>query len=283
MDAELERDFGQALQLVVGAEHADVDRADHPRHLLVGNLRERLLAEVVERKVGGEPDHHDVHVDLPDAEDAVDEVMVGGQVVHRGAVTAPLEHVLGWFDLGELREADRDQAIDFSAEFLLPLVVERAPVGIVIASAFLEPACSLLDLRRIGHRCGADVDVAVEDAEVDPHRWRNAEHAAAHLADRQVPGLGGDDVERCHRLGEMHPVEEPQAAFLFLPPILAEEEIVRIELLPPFRTGWCADLERARKPQCAAHPLPRSSSDSTDFIANDDANGAERKIPDRHC
>ena len=48
--AELERPRGQPLELVVGPEQHDVDPRDHLRDRLVGDVREALLAELVEAR-----------------------------------------------------------------------------------------------------------------------------------------------------------------------------------------------------------------------------------------
>src|SRR5690606_17690622 len=108
----------------------------------------------------------------------------------------------------------------------------------------------------VGDGCGADVDVPVEDAEVDPLSRRDAEDAGAHLADGDIRGLGGDDVERGDRLREVHPVIEPEPVLLVGPPIFAEQDVVRIHLLPALGAGWRRDFERAGKPNLTAHCYP---------------------------
>ena len=69
--AEPLRLLGQPLQLVVGPVQLDVQAADHARDGLVGDVRERALAQPEERQVGGVADVEQLEV-----------VLVG--LVHRG-------------------------------------------------------------------------------------------------------------------------------------------------------------------------------------------------------
>ena len=63
---------GQLLQLVVGPVHEHVDARHHPRHGLVGDLRERLLAELEEHHVGAVAEHQELDVVVPHLREHLD-------------------------------------------------------------------------------------------------------------------------------------------------------------------------------------------------------------------
>ena len=74
-----------------------------------------------------------------------------------------------------------------------PAAVQLVPVLEVVAGAALEELGALGDLRRVGDRVAGDVDVAVDDPVVDPHRRRDRRRRGS--ARRRPPGTG----RRCRR------------------------------------------------------------------------------------
>ena len=143
-----------------------------------------------------------------------------------------MDHLLLVLELGQLRHLERGELLDPLVDLGLPAVDERIPVRVVEADPRQEDLEPLLDLGRVGHLVGGDVDVAVHDAVLDAEDGRDGEDAALVQPDRLITRAAGDHVERGHRLGEVHAVVEPEAALLLLAAFRVEEEVVRIHLLP---------------------------------------------------
>ena len=226
--------------------------ADHARDRLVGDVRERLLAEPEERQVRGVPEvehlevvlvglvHHD-HQPL----EVRDHLVAGG-------IAAVLEDHRLVLDLGERREVHRLDLLEARGDLLLPLVVDRVPVGVVVAGAALEELGALGELGRVGrHR--AHVDVAVDDALVDAVGGRHREDAGVEGAERLPPALALDLVVGVKDAGVVQAVVEPEALLVHLPALLAALVVPVVHLLPalgPLRRGH---LVRALEAGGAGH------------------------------
>ena len=64
-DADLHRELGELLQLVVGAEQVDLDALHHLRDSLIGDRRELALQESEEIEIGGVAEVEELEVILP--------------------------------------------------------------------------------------------------------------------------------------------------------------------------------------------------------------------------
>ena len=253
VDAELDRLRGERLQLVVGAHHRRVEAGDHLRHRLQPHVGERALAELEERQVRAVGEQQQLEVQLVELVVEVDRPVVGR---HQPVVRAELvvvDQLLLVLELGQPRDLERRQLRDPRVDLDLPALDEHVPVRVVVADPRQEGLEPLLDLGRVAHLVRGDVDVAVDDAVLDAEHGRDREDAALVEADREVARLGGDHVERRHRLREVHPVVEPEAVLLLVAPGRVEEEVVGVHLLPAFRPGRRLDVEGAR--ELVAHAI----------------------------
>ena len=246
-DAELERPAGEAAELAVGAEQDDVDPADHLRDRLIGDVGEALLAQLVEHEVRRVAKVQELEVVLPDAVDALEQPVVGDQQRVRRADPAALGDDRAVLDLGQVGHLERRDLADRVLHLRLPPAVEVVPVLEVEPGALAEQLRAAADLGLVGDAVGAHVHPAVQHAMIDPERGRNREDPRVRLAEAHVRRVGGDEVEREHRLGEVHPVAEPAARLLGLAPLLAEQRVVRIHRLPALAPVGDRHLERARE------------------------------------
>ena len=71
------------------------------------------------------------------------------------------------------------------------------------------------------------------------------EDARVRLTEAHVRRVGGHEVEREHRLREVHAVAEPAARLLGLAPLVAEQRVVGVHRLPALAALGRGDLERA--------------------------------------
>ena len=259
VDAELDRLSGERLQLVVGAHHRRVVAGDHLRHRLQSHVRERALAELEEGQVGAVGEQQQLEVQLVELVVEVDRPVVGRHQPVVRAEPVVVDQLLLVLELGQPGDLERRQLLDACVDLRLPALDERVPVLVVVADPRQEGPEPLLDLGRVAHLVGGDVDVAVDDAVLDAEHGRDREDAPLVEADREVARLGRDHVERRHRLREVHPVVEPEAALFLFPPGRVEEQVVGIHLLPAFSARRRLDVEGAR--ELVAHGVsPRCSS-----------------------
>ncbi len=248
VDPCLERQPSQPAQLGVGPEQKDVDAGDHLRDVLVRDVGKLRLAELRERRVRAVAEQQELEVVLPHQVAHPDRPAVGIEdLVERGVAIVAERHLVRLV-LGKVRHLQGIEVGDQGFHLRPPLRVELVPVLEVVAGAFLEEPSALSDLRGIGHRIAGDVDVAVDAAVVDPHRRRHGEHAVLPRADCLIRRVDADHVEGRHRHREVHRVPEPEAVLVRLAPLLIEQRVVRVHLLPAFAAG--GRLDRVRTGKC---------------------------------
>ena len=147
-DAALDRQAGQAAQLLVGAEQIDLDAGDHLGDRQVGDAGEDLLAEPEVIEVRGVPEVEHLEVELPQLEREVDQFVVAVlQVVHVAATGMPGDdfqrhHVGQWLVVQRLELGDHFLGLDD------PLGLDRIPVGEVVAGALHEVLDTTGNVRR---------------------------------------------------------------------------------------------------------------------------------------
>ena len=205
------------------------------------------LAELEEGQVRAVGEQQQLEVQLVELVVEPDAVVVGGHQPEVRAELVVVQQLLLVLDRGQLRHLERGELRDRAVDRGLPAVDEHVPVLVVEADPRQEHLEPLLDLGGVADLVGRDVDVAVDDAVLDPEHGRDLEHAALVEADREVARLGRDHVERRHRLREVHAVVEPEALLLGLAPLGIEEEVVRIHLLPALGALGRRHVERAEE------------------------------------
>ena len=164
--AELDRELGQLLELLVRLEQVDLDPGHHLGDGLVRDGREQLLAAAEEVQVGGVAEVEELEVVVPQLERQVHQPVVAGQQVKRAAGAPALgddRHVLA---MGQRREADRLQLVDERAHLGHPGRVQPVPVGEVVTGPLGELRHPGPDLGRVGHPDGGEVHVAVQEPDV---------------------------------------------------------------------------------------------------------------------
>jgi hypothetical protein len=240
VQAALDGQRGQPLELVVGPVHDELDAGHHARDHLVGDLRERLLAELEEHHVGAVPEEQELGVVVPHLGEQVEAaVEVLPHVVVLRHPGRPGDHR----QVVHLGQVGYPYLLDLPDELLdarLPALVQGVPVAVVVTRALLEVGQPPADLLGIGHRVRRDVHPPVEDAVLDAQRGRQHEHPRAVRPDRRVRDLRGHRVERRHRLGEVHRVVEPEA------PVVRglEPGEVRVHAAPLLGAGDVGNLGR---------------------------------------
>jgi hypothetical protein len=242
--AAVDRQPRELAQLGVGPEEHDVDPRDHLRDVLVGDVRQRLLAEVREGQVGAVAEQQELEVVLPHALGHAQHARVGVEHLVEARVLVAEDHRVGLV-LGQRRHLGALELGEQRLHLGLPALVELVPVLEVVARALLEELRALGDLLRVGDRVDRDVDVAVDDAVVDAHRRRDREGAVLPGAERVVRAVDRGDVEGRHRHREVHRVPEPQAAGVGLrarllkerklvsPSVLSSSDVVRRYISSP--------------------------------------------------
>ena len=258
-DPELHRTHRQVAQLLVGPIEDHVDAGHHARHEVVGDGREVRTAKLEEGEVGpiGEIEHlevvvgHLVHV--------LEQPAVVHQEIEGGRGAAPTKHRLVGLALLEGFEVHRLEAVDAVRGLVDPLVVDLVPVLEVVAGTLLEDRLALGDHRRVVDDVGAEVQVAVHDAVLDPEGGGEAPDPCRVLVERDEPALRHHQVERVQRLRVVHLVEEPELVLVAVPHVPAEEEVVGVHRLPPLRAGRRFDVVWVAK-RPAAHGAARPSA-----------------------
>ncbi len=254
VDAELDGEPREALQLVVRPVHDHVDAGHHAADGLVADLGERLLAELEEHHVRAVAEHQHLGVVVPhlrvQREHPVEVLLQ--VVVLRDADRA--EDHLGGLPLGQLRHLDRLDLGDQRPQPVLPPLVQRVPVLEVVPGPRPELGGPPLDLRRVEHRVGGDVDPPVDDPVLDAERGREHEQPRRVGADRLVRHFAGDRVERRHRLGEVHGVVKPEALVV----VRLEAGEVLVHGAPVLRAGHVSDLRGEREACLFRHWNPWS-------------------------
>ena len=230
----------------VRPEQQHVEARDHLRDVLVGDVRQVRLAELGERDVRAVAEEQELEVVLPHHVGQPEGAPVG---VEDGAEARLLvaERDLVRLELAERRHLQRLELCDQRLHLRAPRRVQLVPVLEVVARALLEVPRALGDLLRVGDRVPGDVDVAVEAPVVDPHRGRDREDPVLPRAERLVGGVDADRVERRHRQREVHRVPEPEALLVRLAPLVVEQRVVGVEVLPAVAARRGADLVGARE------------------------------------
>jgi len=89
-----------------------------------------------------------------------------------------VQQLLLVLDLRQVRYRERGELRDRTVDRGLPAGHEHVPVLVVEADPRQEDLEPLLDLRRVADLVRGDVDVAVDDAVLDPENRRDLEDAA---------------------------------------------------------------------------------------------------------
>jgi hypothetical protein len=150
-------------QLVVGAEHQDVDRGDHACQRPVVDLGAGAPASLVEGEVGAVTEVQQLEVVLQDAVEPCEQPVVGGEQQVGGSDPAPFGDDRFVLELRELRDLECDQLVGRRFDLLHPPVVELVPVLEVVAAPHLEQLRAARHGRLVRDRVRADVHVAVQD------------------------------------------------------------------------------------------------------------------------
>jgi len=244
----LDRQSRQADEFGVRLVHDHVDTRDHLGEGRYRDVREDRVGGVDEGDVGGVPEIQELEVILPHLQAHVDQLVVLGEELVSAADALVLEDEGLVFNLGQRFEL---HGLEFGEEPVhldFPVSVEPVPVLVVVAGPLHECGNPTAHFLRIGHAHRRDVHVAVHDAVVDTERRRHEERAGVVLRERQEPRLVPDEVEGVVRLGIVKAVVEPQLALFELGAggiVLAELVVIRVQLLPPFRTRDRRDVVRA--------------------------------------
>jgi len=243
VDVQLDRQARELLQFLVGPEHQRIDAGDHARDRLVGDLGERLLAELEEDDIRTVAEHQELEVVVPHLREHLDRAMeVFAQIVVLPDA-ARLEHDLQVVELGQRRYAQLGDVADQRVHPRAPLGVQAIPVLVVVRGALLEDLEPTTDLAGVVDRIGGDVDAPVQHAELDAKRRGERKHARREGAERRVRNLGGEDVEGRHHLREMHRVVEPEALVV----LRLELRVVRVHRFPVACARNALDLRGQRE------------------------------------
>ena len=175
---------------------------------------------------------------VPHLRERLDATVVGLAHIMVLPDAAARGHHLDVVEFGQRRNLDVLDLLDEGEHPLFPFVVEPVPVLVVEAGALLEQRQPPADLRGIGDRIGGDVDAAVDDAMIDAEGRRKREDAGGESAQTLIGNFRRQDVERRHRLGEMHRVVEPEDLVVLGP----ETREVGIHGLPAFGSREVADF-----------------------------------------
>ena len=183
---------------------------------------------------------------LPDPVDALEQPVVRDEQRVRRSDPAALGDDRLVLDLGQVGHLERLE-LRGSSPPPLPASARRARPSSGSRSRRAAPNSSGAppDLGLVGHRVGAHVHPPVQHPMIDPHRRRHGEDARVRLAQAHVRRVGRHEVEREHRLGEVHPVAKPPSRLLGLAPLLAEQGVVRVHRLPALAPLGRGNLERA--------------------------------------
>jgi len=216
------------FELIVGAEHQDVDAGDHARDGLIRDLRKGLLAELEEDDVSTVAEHQEFEVVMPHLRISLNEPMKAGNnfVVLREA--SRLVNDRNVFEFRQLRHFDGVRLFDEARHLADPLIVEFGPVRVVVTGALAKHGCALLYFLGIGHGVGRDVNATVVNAIIDAERGGKREDARHDGAHCRVRKFRAERIESRNRLGKMHRVVEPEALIVFGP----EARVIGVHVLP---------------------------------------------------
>ena len=78
-EAELDRQPGETLELIVRPEGDEVEARDHLRDRLVGDVRERLAADLIEDEVGTVAEVDQLEVVVANAVQSLEQTVIGDQ------------------------------------------------------------------------------------------------------------------------------------------------------------------------------------------------------------
>ena len=221
-----------------------MEAAHHARDRLVGDVGERLLGEHEEGQVGGVADVEQLEVVLVGLVHGEDE---RGEVLDHpvaGRVADVVEHHRLVLQLGQGLEPDRLDLLQVGGDLVLPLGVDLVPVLVVVAAAAAE------QLGPLGHALGrgrhrGHVQVAVEDALVDPEGGRHGEDAGVERPQGLPPALALDLVVGVEHARVVQPVLEPEPLLVQVAAVLAEQVVPVVQLLPALGPLRRRHLERA--------------------------------------
>jgi hypothetical protein len=214
--------------------------------VLVRDVRQVRLAELGEGDVGPVAEEQELEVVLPHHIGEPQGASVGVEHGAEARLLVPERDLVG-LELVQRRYLQRLELRDQRLHLRAPRRVQLVPVLEVEAGALLEVLGALPDRLRVCDGVARDVDVAVDAPVVDPHRRRDREDPVLPRAERLIRGVDADRVERRHRQREVHRVPEPEALLVRLAPLLVEQRVVRIQLLPALASRRCAHLVGARE------------------------------------
>jgi len=243
VDFEFDRQTRQFLQFLVGAEHEDVDPRHHAGDGLVGDLRERFLAKLEKHEIGAIAQHEELEVVVPHLRERLDATVIGYTDIMVLPDAATRGHHLDVVEFGQRRNLDVLDLLDEGEHAPFPLVIETVPVLIVEPGPLLKQREPSADFGGIPDRVGGDVDAAVDDAMIDAEGRRKREDAGREGAQSLIGNFRGHDVERRHRLREMHRVVEPEDLVVLRP----ETREVGVHGLPAFGSRDVADFRGQRE------------------------------------
>lgn len=258
VDAQFHRCTSQTAQLTVGPEQVDVDAGDRARDLQVAELRQQLPAELEVVEVRGVAEVEELEVVLPQLDAQIEHVVIAATEVVGPPHTAPRQHLLRRHHLREIGEGDRVEPAEQVADAHHPGGVELVPVLVVEPSALGEQWLARRDDLWIVDRTGAEVHVAVEDAEVEAAGSRHHVVAMVELAQRDHRILQEGGLERLQRPRPVDGLPKPEHRLLVLAPSSAERQRIAVQRLPALRARRRGDVVRA----CGARghcPLVRTT------------------------
>jgi len=196
-----------------------------------------------------------IEVELPQLEGEVDQFVIAVlQVVDVAASGMPGDdfqrhHVGQWFIAQRFELGDHFLGLDD------PLGLDRIPVGVVVPGALHEVLDATGDLGGVRYADRRQVEPSVDDANVDAHRRRHDVVTTVVRTERGEGVLDQADVERRHDRRQVDRVAEPEHRFVVVLALLAEQQVVRVEVLPALGPGRRGDGKRAVE-TVLAHEVP---------------------------
>ena len=246
--AELDRQAGESLELLVRPQDEQVDRRHHLRDRLVRDVRKRLPADLVEDEVGPVSEGEELEVVLPHAVVSFEQAVPGDEQEVGRADRASLGDDGLVLERRQLRHDQGLELADRRLDLLHPALVQLVPVPVVVASPPREQLRAVGQRLRVVDRVRADVDVPVEDPVLGPERGRCDEEAGLRLVQGGNRVVEPHAIERAEGLRAVQRVPEPEASLVEGAALLAEQAVVRVHLLPALAGRWDRHLERAREP-----------------------------------
>ena len=183
---------------------------------------------------------------LDHAVDALQQACVGDKQGVTRPVTPARGHDRLVLDVRKLGNFECSKLGDSVFDLADPAGVEVVPVPVVVAPALLEQLRSTGKDSGVRDDVGARIDIAAQHSKLRPERWWYGEKTRARLVQADEQSFDHERVERVDRLGPVHPLLEPEAAFVEAATVLVEQSVSGIHLLPSLAPRRRA-VERARE------------------------------------